>query len=70
MNPEEKKYRFSYKPGRTVEELEQERLIESLNRTPTERFRIMMQLIRISEKTKEAASRLRANTTGVVDVSS
>ena len=54
MNPEEKKYRFNYKPGRTVEELEQERLIESLNRTPTERFRIMMQLIRISQKAKEA----------------
>ena len=59
MNPEEKKYRFNYKPGRTVEELEQERLIESLNRTPTERFRIMMQLIRISQKTKKAVSKLK-----------
>ena len=61
MNPEEKKYRFNYKPGRTVEELEQERLIESLKRSPTERFRIMMQLIRISQKTKEAAAKLKTS---------
>lgn len=46
--------RTNYKPGRTVEEVEQERLTSCLNRTPTENFKIMMKLIRISEKMRKA----------------
>lgn len=46
--------RTNYKPGRTVEEVEIERLKERLDRTPTENFKIMMKLIRISEKMKKA----------------
>jgi hypothetical protein len=46
--------RTNYKPGRTVEEVERERLYERLNHTPTESFKIMMKLIRISEKMKRA----------------
>ncbi|CAN5810095.1 hypothetical protein BH10BAC3_BH10BAC3_20570 [soil metagenome] len=61
MEKDYAKYNFDYKPGRTVEELEQERLLASLNRTPTERFRIMMQLIRISEKTQNAVIQLTPN---------
>lgn len=51
---EETVLRTNYKPGRTVEEVEHERLVERLNHTPTESFRIMMDLIRISQKMKEA----------------
>jgi len=45
---------FSYKPGRTVEELEEERLRYVLSLTHEQRFRRMMQLIRASQKMKEA----------------
>jgi hypothetical protein len=51
---EETVLRTNYKPGRTVEEVEHQRLVERLNHTPEERFRIMMKLIRISEKMKKA----------------
>ena len=55
MSAELKKYRFDYKPGRTPEQLEQERLDENLKRTPTERFRILMQLIKTSRQMRFAA---------------
>jgi hypothetical protein len=61
MENKEKTYRFDYQPGRTQAELEEARFIESLKRTPTERFRIMMQLIRISQKTSEAVKKLAIN---------
>lgn len=54
MEAEETVLRTNYKPGRTVEELERERLRERLNHTPTQSFRIMMDLIRITEKMKNA----------------
>ena len=46
--------RTNYKPGRTVEEVELERLYERLNHTPTQSFKIMMKLIRVSEKMRNA----------------
>ncbi|MES2776318.1 MAG: hypothetical protein V4722_19235 [Bacteroidota bacterium] len=46
--------RTNYKPGRTVEELEKERLLERLDHTPTESFKILMKLIRVTEKMKNA----------------
>jgi hypothetical protein len=61
MSPDEKQYRFSYKPGRTVEELEHERLSESLQRSPTQRFKIMMALIRISQKARQATAKQKLN---------
>ena len=51
---EEKTLRTDYKPGRTVAELDRQQIKERLNHTPTESFRIMMNLIRISEKMKSA----------------
>ena len=46
-------FRTNYEPGRTLDELEKERLLERLGHTPTESFRIMMKLIRISKKMKQ-----------------
>jgi hypothetical protein len=51
---EEKILLTDYKPGRTVSELERQQIKERLNHTPTQSFRIMMDLIRISEKMKSA----------------
>lgn len=51
---EEKILNTDYKPGRTVTELEQQQIKERLSHTPTQSFRIMMNLIRISEKMKSA----------------
>jgi hypothetical protein len=51
---EGKKYNFDYKPGRTLVELENERLEAALKLSPTERLRKMIQLIRISKKIKQA----------------
>jgi hypothetical protein len=53
MNPEEKKYKFDYQPGRTMVQLEQERFLEAMLRTPEQRFRRMMQLIQITSKLKK-----------------
>lgn len=49
MNEKTKTYRFDYKPGRTPEQLEEERFLEAMQRTPTERFMILMRLIKISK---------------------
>ena len=46
--------RTNYKPGRTVEELETERLRERLNTTHQERFEILMALNRFERKLKMA----------------
>lgn len=46
---------FSYKPGRTVEELENERLLIRLKTSHEERFRKMIALIAVSQKIKEAS---------------
>ncbi len=54
--------RTNYKPGRTVEEVEMERLHERLNHTPTESFKIMMKLIRVGEKMKKAKVTYSPNT--------
>lgn len=51
---EEKILLTNYKPGRTLAELERQQIKERLNHTPTQSFRIMMDLIRISEKMKRA----------------
>jgi len=53
MNPESNKYSFTYKPGRTVEELEEERLIELLKLPYSERFSRMVVLIRLANKFKK-----------------
>lgn len=52
MNPESNKYSFTYRPGRTVEELEEERLIELLKLPYSERFSRMVVLIRLTKKIK------------------
>ncbi len=51
---EEKILNTDYQPGRTLEELEQQRIRKRLSYTDTESFRILMSLIRISEKMKQA----------------
>jgi hypothetical protein len=48
MEAKEPSFSYNYKPGRTVEELEMERLINSLKLTHTERFRKLTTLIRLS----------------------
>jgi len=45
---------FSYKPGRTIEQLDLERMANQLNTSYTERFRKMITLIKISQKIKDA----------------
>jgi hypothetical protein len=45
-------YSFTYKPGRTVDELEEERLVQILSLSYEERFRRMMALIRVTQKLK------------------
>jgi hypothetical protein len=42
------KSKLNYKPNRTIEELDNERLIANLKLTDTERFEKMMQLIKIN----------------------
>ncbi len=52
---------FSYKPGRTIEELERERFEKQMNTTYTKRFRKMIALIKISQKIKESAKQTGLN---------
>lgn len=52
MHPDSKNYTFNYVPGRTVEELEEERLISVLKLPYSERFARMMALIRLTKKIK------------------
>ena len=55
----EKEYpHFSYTPGRTKEELEQERLKLRLQSSYDERFRKLVALISISQKLKLAGKKL------------
>ncbi len=48
MEAKEPSFSYNYQPGRTVEELESERLINCLKLTHTERFRKLTTLIRLS----------------------
>jgi hypothetical protein len=48
MEAKEPSFSYNYKPGRTVEELEMERLIDNLKLSHTERFRKLTTLIRLS----------------------
>jgi hypothetical protein len=52
MEPESNKYSFNYQPGRTVDQLEEERLIEILKLPYSERFSRMVALIRLTKKIK------------------
>jgi predicted DNA-binding protein (UPF0251 family) len=52
MHPESDKYSFNYQPGRTIEELEEERLIEIQKLSYSERFSRMVVLIRLTKKIK------------------
>jgi hypothetical protein len=48
------KGKLDYKPGRTPEQLAEERLIANLALTDTQRFEKMMQLIKINIMMKKA----------------
>jgi hypothetical protein len=61
MEAKEPTFSYNYKPGRTVEELEYERLIGNLKLTYTERFRRMTALIRLSRNLKQTK---KANSDG------
>lgn len=50
MEPQSDNYTFNYKPGRTIEQLEEERLMELLKLPYSERFSRMVQLIRLTKK--------------------
>jgi hypothetical protein len=52
MQPEINKYSYNYKPGRTADQLEEERLIEILKLPYSERFSRMVALIRLTKKIK------------------
>jgi hypothetical protein len=51
---EEKILLTDYNPGRTLAEMEEQQIKERLSHSPTQSFRILMDLIRISEKMKKA----------------
>jgi hypothetical protein len=51
---EPRKWRYDYKPGRSREELEEERIIQELKQTPEERLSSFFQLIRLGTILKEA----------------
>jgi hypothetical protein len=48
MEAKEPYFSFNYKPGRTIAELEEERMIGNLKLSHTERFRKLTALIRLS----------------------
>lgn len=49
MEPKEAIFTYDYRPGRTVEELEQERLLKNLKLSHSERFRKLTALIRLTK---------------------
>jgi hypothetical protein len=52
MENEEIQYSYNYVPGRSVEQLEEERLIQHLKLSYEERFQRMIALINLTRKLK------------------